>query len=153
MGFVVAGTGAQVEKLKALAKSLGIEKKVKFFGYFKSIDDIVDLYNASDLFVIPSVAETQSIVMMQAMACKLPVIVARAWGLAEYVNKDNGLLVEPNNSNELSEKILYLYQNQAASVKLGEGGREFVEKFSPLNIAKEWEKIYTDTIERYKTAK
>ncbi len=153
IGFVIAGTGSQVDELKALAKSLGIEKHVKFFGYFKNIDDIVDLYNGSDLFVIPSVAETQSIVMMQAMACKVPVIAARAWGLAEYVNKDNGLLVEPNNSNELSEKILYLYQNQKVSQKLGEGGRVFVEKFSPLNIAKEWEKIYMDTIERYSSRK
>ncbi len=153
IGFVIAGTGSQVDELKALTKSLGIEKNVKFFGYFKNINDVVDLYNGSDLFVIPSVAETQSIVMMQAMACKLPVIAARAWGLAEYVNKDNGLLIEPNNVNELSEKILYLYQNQSVSQKLGEGGRTFVEKFSPPSIAKEWEKIYLDTIERYKNRK
>ncbi len=153
IGFVIAGTGSQVEELKALVSQLGIEKNVKFFGYFKNIDDIVDLYNGSDLFVIPSVAETQSIVMMQAMACKLPVIAARAWGLAEYVNEHNGILIEPADVSGLYEKILYLYQNKSVSQKLGEGGRAFVEKFSPLYIAKEWERIYLDTIKNYKLQK
>jgi glycosyltransferase involved in cell wall biosynthesis len=153
MGFVVGGTGSQVEGLRDLAKSLGIESKVKFLGYIKSTDDVVDLYNASDLFVIPSVAETQSIVMMQAMACKLPVIAARAWGLAEYVNDKNGILVEPDDVDGLAEKILYLFENQGVALKLGEGGRGFVEKFSPINIAREWERIYIDTIQSFESSK
>jgi glycosyltransferase involved in cell wall biosynthesis len=153
IGFVVAGTGSQVEDLKNLAKELGIEDKVKFFGYLKSVDDMVDLYNGSDLFVIPSVAETQSIVMMQAMACKIPVIAARAWGLAEYINDKNGILVEPDDVEGVMEKILYLFENQSVSLKLGEGGREFVEQFSPENIAKEWEKIYEDTIQSFNSSK
>jgi glycosyltransferase involved in cell wall biosynthesis len=153
IGLVVAGTGSQVEELKQLAKQLGIENRVKFFGYLKNIDDMIDLYNASDLFVIPSVAETQSIVMMQAMACKIPVIAAKAWGLAEYVNDKNGILIEPDDVEGLTEKILYLFKNQGVSLRLGEGGREFVEKFSPINIAREWERIYIDTVQLFESSK
>jgi glycosyltransferase involved in cell wall biosynthesis len=153
IGFVIAGTGSQVEELKNLSKELGIENNVKFLGYLKTVDEMVDLYNGSDLFVIPSIAETQSIVMMQAMACKIPVIAARAWGLAEYVNEKNGYLIEPDNIDELAEKILYVFKHQEVALRLGEGGREFVENFSPEKIAKEWEKIYTDTIESFNSSK
>jgi glycosyltransferase involved in cell wall biosynthesis len=153
LGLVIAGTGAQVDELKALVEQLGIERNVKFFGYLKNIDDMVGLYNGSDLFVIPSVAETQSIVMMQAMACKLPVIAARAWGLAEYVNDKNGILIEPDDAEGLTQKILYLFENQGVALKLGEGGREFVEKFSPENIAREWERIYIDVIESFNSSR
>ncbi len=153
IGFVIAGKGAVEKDLKTLTKELDLENNVKFFGFLKDKKDMVGIYNACDLFSMTSIAETQSIVMMQAMACKIPVIAVKAWGLKEYVNEKNGILINVNNPDELAEKIEYLYNNPSVSEKLGEGGRDFVENFSPIKIAKEWESIYEETIKSYKSSR
>lgn len=153
IGLVIAGKGAAEKDLQYLTKELHLENNVKFFGFLKDKKDMIGIYNACDLFSMTSIAETQSIVMMQAMACKMPVIAVKAWGLKEYVNEKNGILIDPNDSDELAEKIEYLYKNPQISKKLGEGGRDFVENFSPEKIAKEWEKIYEATITNHKTSK
>jgi len=95
-----------------------------------------------------SLAETQSIVTMHAMACGLPVIVARAWGLPEYVKSDRGILVKPDSLKELVEKIRWLYHHQKNGQELGHKGKIFVSKLGPKQVAQTWEKIYQDVISK-----
>ena len=78
------------------------------------------------------------------MACGLPVIVARAWGLQEYVKSDRGILVKPDSLKELTEKIRWLYHHQKKGRELGLKGKIFVSKLGPKQVARTWEKIYQD---------
>ncbi|HZJ18418.1 MAG TPA: glycosyltransferase [Patescibacteria group bacterium] len=149
INLVIAGKGSEEENLKKLVKELNVEDRVKFFGFLKETKDFVELYNATDLFLMLGTAETQSIVMMQAMATQNPVIGVNSWGIVDYVNEKNGFLIEPNDQKALNEKILYFYKNPDQKKLLGEGGREFAEQFSRQNIAKIWEGIYTDVIKKH----
>ena len=107
---------------------------------------LADAYNASKIFAITSTSDTQSLVMMQAMACALPIIGVRARALPEYINQDNGILIEPGDYETLAKKIIFLLKNNVARRKLGKGARIFAEKFSAPVIAKEWENIYEKAI-------
>jgi len=149
INLVIAGKGSEEENLKALVKKLNVEDRVKFFGFLKETKDFAELYNATDLFLMLGTAETQSIVMMQAMASQNPVIGVNSWGIVDYVNEKNGFLIEPNDQKTLNEKILYLYKNPDKVKSLGEGGREFAEQFSRQNIAKIWEGIYKEVIKKH----
>jgi len=101
------------------------------------------------LFVIMSVAESQSLSLMQAMACGLPVIGAQARALPEYINATNGLLVAPGDVGSLAEKIIYIFNNRDKALELGRGGVSSVQAYIAVVVAKQWEKIYSDIIKTY----
>lgn len=144
--FALTGHGDALDSLRTLASKLGISDRVRFFGTVSSADH-ASIYRASDIFAIMSTAETQSLSMMKAMASGIPVIGARARGLAEYiVDNKNGLLVTPGDSKTLAEKILYLYKHPDERHRLGQGGITTVAQFSRATIAKEWETLYQDIV-------
>jgi glycosyltransferase involved in cell wall biosynthesis len=139
--FVVTGHGNGEAKLKKLTKKLGLEKNILFLGYVET-SIFIKVYQASDVFTVMSTAETQCISMMQAMATGIPVIGANSWGLPDYINSENGYLVEPGDVETLAEKIIYLFENPEERKRLGQGGLKFVQKFGIKNIADEWGKIF-----------
>jgi len=146
--LAVAGKGAAEKELKALAKKLDVESSVKFLGFVEK-PALAEIYNSSRIFVITSTSDTQSMVMMQAMACGLPVIGVKARALPEYINPQNGALIEPNNEKMLAEKIIHFLKKSDLRKKLGEGARIFAMKFSAPEIAKTWEQIYAKVTEDY----
>jgi glycosyltransferase involved in cell wall biosynthesis len=150
--LVFAGRGSSEEALKKLAKDLHVEDSVKFLGFVDK-PTLVEANNASDIFGIASTSDTQSLVMMQAMACKLPIVGVRARALPEYINDKNGFIVEPGDVKAMSEKFIYLLQNPTIAKKLGAGGRAYAETFSEAAIATDWEKIYAGVIESYNKRK
>jgi glycosyltransferase involved in cell wall biosynthesis len=69
-------------------------------------------YSLADVFAFPSLYEAQGKVILEAMACKVPVVTTKVGGIPEMVNNGvNGLLVPPKNSIELSQAIINLLQN------------------------------------------
>jgi len=152
INYVIAGRGPDETRLKQLAAKLGVSKNVKIIGFIGSIIDLkefAEIYNATDVFAILSTAETQSVAAMRAMACGIPVIASKIWGLAEYVNEENGIPIERSDEDTLPDHVLHLFKNPALRKKLGKNGEEFVKKFSPEQIAKIWEDIYDKTIRQY----
>lgn len=143
-----SGRGADEQEFRRLAADLGIADSVKFFG-FLSQPQLVELYNASKVFAIASTSDTQSMVMMQAMACGLPVVGVNARALPEYINRENGFVVEPENPAALAERLIAILKDPALEKKLGAGGRQTALQFSPSKIADRWEEIYREAIESY----
>ena len=105
------------------------------------------------MFAIASTAEMQSLSMMKAMATGLPVIGVNAWALPEYINENNGFVLEPGDFQGIAEKIIFLFENPEKRKILGKGGLEFVQKFSPSAIAGEWRRIYTKVCADYRKNK
>ena len=148
--LVIAGQGAAMESLKKLAKELQIENNVIFLGLLNK-SALVRYYQSSDVFVITSTSETQSLVLMQGMASGIPAIGVRARALPEYINDQNGLLVEPGDFKTLAEKIVFLINNPDKLELLGRGALDFVQKFSTPHIAQEWISVYNKTMSLSKT--
>ena len=80
--YVVAGEGDDRARLEALARDQALENVVRFVGYTKG-DDLLNLYRAADIFVMPSTGEGFGIAFLEAMACGTPVL-----GLAVAGAKD-----------------------------------------------------------------
>lgn len=146
LSLAITGHGDAEPALRALAVELGIETRVKFFGTVNQ-EDHARIYRAADIFAIMSTAETQSLSMMKAMATGIPVIGARARGLAEYIKHDeNGYLVEPHDFQTLADQILFLYQHPEERLRLGQGGSATVAQFSRTAIAATWETLYREVL-------
>jgi len=111
--FVIVGSGNDLVKTKKLAQRLGVDQKISFLGWIDhNSDDLLRLYQAAKIFVIPSPHETQSIVVMEAMAAGLPVIGPDSGALPELIKTgQNGFLFQPGESQDLATKIIRVAEN------------------------------------------
>ena len=145
--LALAGHGAEQEAMKSLVKKLDLEENVLFTGTLNKFE-LADLYRASEIFVITSTSETQSMTLIQAMACGLPAIGVRARALPEYI-EGNGILIEPGDFKALAQEIIRLLEDPNLRAELGRRGEIFVQKFSEKNIAREWENVYKKQLDNY----
>src|SRR5690606_25672915 len=101
----IVGGGDQKRNLENLAAELGLGERVIFTGYV-SDEDLRAAYTRATVLAMPSIAELQSIVTMEAMASALPVVAANAMALPHLVHDDeNGYLFEPGNVSELADRF------------------------------------------------
>jgi len=92
-------------------------------------DDVIAAYEQSEFLVLPSYWELSPLVPLESFVFKKPVISTKAHGIPYTVqDKVNGVLVEPDNPNDLSKAIIELLENKVMREKLGLAGYEFVHK-------------------------
>lgn len=98
---------------------------VHFFG-FRQIRDNALFYGLADAFVLPSVREEWGLVVNEAMACGLPVLVSRAAGCAEDLVEDgvNGYLFAPGEAGELAARLRLLAMDAPLRRRMGQAARE-----------------------------
>jgi glycosyltransferase involved in cell wall biosynthesis len=101
----VVGDGDQRRNLEQLASDLGIADRVTFTGYV-SDDELREAYTRATVLAMPSIAELQSIVTMEAMASALPIVAADAMALPHLVHDgENGYLFRPGDTQDLADKL------------------------------------------------
>lgn len=125
----LVGSGDRIGYFKEYANSLGIADNLKFVGV-KTGKELSKEYQNSKVIVLPSVTESESfgIVLIEAMACKKPVIGTRIGGIP-YVIDDriNGFLVEPKNSKELAKVITTVINKPKLAKIMGINGYKKVK--------------------------
>ena len=144
---VVKQDRAYLDSLIARAKRLGITDRVIFTGYRS---DIPALLAQSTVFVLPSLTEGLSNVVLEAMAAGLPVIATRVGGTPEIIREgQNGLLVPPSDPVALRTAITTVLDNPALAKGLGDAARRSVEdRFSMARMVNATEALYTDLLAR-----
>ena len=99
----IGGDGPERVSLKALAARLGIADRVTFCGW---IDDVAAFLADADLFVLPSRIEPFGIVVLEAMACGVPIVATRVSGPMETLNEDTALLVHSDDPAAMAEAVM-----------------------------------------------
>ena len=131
-----------VKEVKRLAKPYQ-DKRIFFV---ERTHDIEKYYQASDIFVMPSLREGLPNAMLEAMSCELPVILSKLEGVTEWVVEDgvNGLLFSPDSEIELPDKLIQLLSNADLSNALGKKARKTIlERFSIEETAKQSKVLYS----------
>lgn len=146
----VVGTGPLGESLQTLANQLGVADRVEFLGQI-SDEDLVSYYQASDVFVLPSVtnAEMFGVVQLEAMACRKPVISTDLPTGVSWVNQHGktGFVVPPASVSDLTEAINYLLANPQLRDEMGAAGRDRVEEqFTSTKMAESMLQVYQDVV-------
>ncbi|HUO56053.1 MAG TPA: glycosyltransferase [Candidatus Paceibacterota bacterium] len=146
--LVVVGDGPYRALFERNARERGLADRVKNMGLRRG-DELNEILNACDVFIITSESETQSMTTLQAMACGLPIVAARAGALPEYVHDGgNGYIREPHDTKGFANRILQVLDNPALAHELGEEGRETALKFSPEKIVTRFEEMYKDALRK-----
>ena len=122
--LLLAGDGPLRDSLAAQAAAAGIERQVRFLGVR---DDVPDLLCASDVFALTSISEAASITLLEAMACRLPVVVTAVGGNPEIVEHDrHGYLVPRGDDAAAADAIQRLLSDPERAAAMGNAGRERV---------------------------
>jgi glycosyltransferase involved in cell wall biosynthesis len=107
MLLLIAGVGPSRDELEAQTQRLGLSGSVRFIGRVDDAD-LVSLYRAADVSVVPSVAlEGYGLVVLESLATGTPVIASAVGGLSEALGSfDKGLLVPPGDRHALADRLL-----------------------------------------------
>jgi glycosyltransferase involved in cell wall biosynthesis len=124
------GSGPEQASQEALARELDLGDHLHLAGSMPE-DEVRKALADADMFLLPSHAEPLGVVVMEAMAMGVPVIVTRAGGVAEIVTDGvDGLMVPPGDAPALAEAVLALANDPQRGVELGAAGRRsVVERF------------------------
>lgn len=151
---VFAGTGEMMETMKAKADELGVAERVTMVG---AVDhsDMIEYYALSNVALVPSiysagVEEATSISALEAMGSGVPLIACAVGGLKEIIEDGvDGLLVEEQNVEELSEAMIRLLDEPAYAQHLADAARaKIVSDYSHFAAAEKYEKIYEKALKK-----
>ena len=146
--LVITGTGTYEHELKRLTTRLNLDNHVEFTGKLP-YERLKELYFSSDIVVFPSIwPESFGRVSIEAMAAGKPVIASRVGGIPEVIKNNTGILVKPNNAEELAKAITRLIRSPEERELLGRKGLRYVKKFNKEDYCKKVVGIYDDLLTR-----
>ena len=139
--LIIAGYGDQVEEIKALFNEK--PDKARFIGKI-SYNEVIERTMAADLlFALREHSDLNAsysifVKVLEAMMCGKPILVSKDTATADIVQKEKcGLIIDPNNPEEIKNAILKLKNNPHLGRQLGNNGRKAYEQFYSHDIMKE----------------
>ena len=130
--LLVAGDGPLKPSLTRLANTLGISDRVHWLG---SVSDPALLMQACDIFLLASVGEAFGNVLVEAMACGVPVVASRSGGICEVVEDgQTGRLVPPSDPGAFANVVEELAASPATLQEMGWRGRRRAETTFGLEL-------------------
>jgi 1,2-diacylglycerol 3-alpha-glucosyltransferase len=139
----IAGKGDQERGLKYLCEKLGITSQVKFLGFLPHIQ-LEEYYQKCQVFVLPSIIETQGIVALEAMSFSKPVIVTNQIVSAkELVNHgENGFIVDAYDASDLANCLNLLAPAEDLQKKMGGSGKFKTHEYDPQKVVLKMVSLY-----------
>ena len=143
--LLILGTGPEEEKIRNISNS---KANVHYLGY-QSKQNTISLIRGSDLLIQPSIIEGISSTILEAMGCETCIIASNVGGTPELIeNNKTGVLVEPNNTEELVEKISYLLMENEKRSTMAANGLKAVVKYDWKQIGKLYLDIYESPLHK-----
>ncbi len=151
--FVICGEGEEKPHVESYIDRVGVRDHIEFRGKV-NIDEMVELYSTSAMFVFPSInrLEAFGIVQLEAMSCYTPVVASNIPGVNNVMDEGkNGLLVEPRDPQALAGAIVKILKDPGLAKSMGTHGRRLVEeKYNWKAIGDRIEAVYRAVLERKK---
>jgi glycosyltransferase involved in cell wall biosynthesis len=121
----MSGTGKQ--NAERLAQNLGVAGNIEYLGFLAS-DDVPKFYTLADVVIQPSVNQTMSLSVKEAMACETPVI-RSADTTEEVIDGVSGYLVDPRDAELLAQRTITILKDEGLAGKMGRAGRQRIVEF------------------------
>ena len=125
--YRIVGDGEEHERLVATAEALGLGRTVTFLGALPT-PDVIAWMHASQIFMLPSLAEGTPTVLLEAQATGLPVLATDVGGVRDIVPSGAGFVVPAADPAALADKLALLVDHPERWPAMGRVGRRFVEE-------------------------
>lgn len=128
VGLIIVGHGPESDNLHFLARSFGVEKKIKFLPWAR---DVAGYYQSVDVYVQSSLYEGWGLAVIEALALGTPVIMTDVGCAGEIVlDGESGLVVSPKDEESLAEAMLWMLAHPKEARNLAGQGKERVEQLA-----------------------
>lgn len=145
LAFLVVGEGPLRADLERESETLKLTGKLFFAGERQDVEKIMPCL---DVFVLASLSEGLPLTVLEAMACRRPVVASRAGGIPEIITDGvSGLLVDPGDVTALATAVRRLITNEGMSRRMGnEGHGRVMQLFTARKMARDTEEVYIELI-------
>ncbi|PKN01382.1 MAG: hypothetical protein CVU77_05450 [Elusimicrobia bacterium HGW-Elusimicrobia-1] len=148
----MAGDGILKDELKTLARSLNITGKITFLNFLDR-QTLAQYYKDADLFVFPSITETQGLVLIEVMMNKTAVVTMNQGGVLSIIRHDKNGILSGNTVEEFAGWTLKLLRDDGLRGRLAEAGhRDALEMTSEVSTRRHIE-LYKELIDEKKRGK
>ncbi|MEP6674224.1 MAG: glycosyltransferase family 4 protein [Ferruginibacter sp.] len=143
LNLIIAGDGEHKKYLENLQQQLGLQQEVHFCGILNE-NELIHFLQSLDIYVHASLGETMSTAVMQAMACRLPLIASDVKGINNMVqNGVTGLLVPAKDTHKMAAAIEELISDPQLRNRLSvEAFKYAQENFSSRRMIEDYKKIF-----------
>jgi glycosyltransferase involved in cell wall biosynthesis len=146
---VIIGDGDCQPHIRKAAE-LNIYNKIVFFEGMKTTAEIAHSMQQADCFLLFSNYENLPVVLVEAMACGLPVITTNVGGITEHVSEDKGLLLNPRDVNALKQAMITMMDNLALNQYDANKIRAYAERnFSYENVGQKFFQLYNKMLSNH----
>lgn len=140
----IIGEGQEHQNLQTAIDGSGLTDNIHLLGT-KNKEQIAQLLNQSDVFILPSRNENFSVAVLEALACGVPVISSICGGIRECINDKNGLLFPVDDVDRLAEAIRYMFYHQS-EYNHQAIANDCQARFSPQVIAQQLTDIFQQVL-------
>jgi glycosyltransferase involved in cell wall biosynthesis len=147
--LLFAGSGPDLDYFREEAKEKGLEDNCEFSGYVER-KDLALIYRISELFLFPSLTDTQGLVTLEAMFSGTPVVAIGALGTLMVMGGDNGGFMVKNDESDFTERVLELLGDEDLRSRKSEEARLHARSWSIVELTKKLIDIYKSTAEAYR---
>ena len=137
--YSIAGKGEFDEKLRRLAKRVGVQDQVHLLGFRVDVNEI---YTAADICVFPSIREGLGLAAVEGMACGLPLIVSDNRGTRGFLSTENAITCRYDDADAFAEAIKTVSYDKKLREKMGAANRKKSGAFDYAIINRQMKKIY-----------
>lgn len=136
----ICGDGVQKNELKTEAKNLGIQQQIHFLGFRQ---DVYKLCSSADLFLFASLQEGLPVAIMEAMACRLPIIASRIRGNLDLVDEgEGGYLVDATDVHGFVKAIQMTSSDKKRLFQMEEHNYLKIQDYGAEAVLKEMSSLY-----------
>ena len=139
--YIACGVGPEENKLRTLAKSLGVEKQFHLLGYRT---DMPEVMAASDVFTMMSFREGLPRAILEAMDLGLPCVGSNTRGIRDLIGEKGGFICNPNDPSAFASAFQKLMIDPEQRKQMGEYNRGKVKNYSSEIVKKELYEIYKE---------
>jgi glycosyltransferase involved in cell wall biosynthesis len=151
--LLIAGAGSAdyESQLRRQTQRLRLEDVVSFLGMVKGVEKI-SLYQAADLFVLPTQQENFGLVLIEALAAGTPVLTTRGTDIWQEIAAAGGTIID-NTPTAISSALGSLLDDRASLAAQGQRGRQWVLKnLDSDKLASDYESLYAQVVQEHSTA-
>jgi len=140
--LLIVGDGSSFNDLQAYSRKLNLQNNVKFLGMK---DDITKYLAISSMLILPSYSEGSPMVILEAMAAKIPIIATRVGGIPSIISDNvSGSLFSPGIIDELVSKIEQIMDDKSYAKRIADNAILSLDRFSPYKIGVEYINLYKE---------
>lgn len=147
---VKIGGNDEIEKLKEIIKSGNLENFVEYIGWIEG-EKKNELFNSSDVYILPSYYEGLPISILEAMSYSRPVIATAVGGIPEVIESHvNGILIQPGDLEVIEASMMFFINNPGKIDEYGHASYKKITPFLPEQVAAQLQDIYETLLRKQK---